>query len=344
MISKTLGGVEQAFLDYNQTLLLAGNDVLAVADTRTKLRDKLTLQTGLSVEYIRFNRFNYLLILTLYKKLKEFRADVIITHSKKAVPILRTVANLLHIPLVGVSHNPKYKLVNRCDAIFSITQYQKNIFIRKGFPKQNIYVVPNCIGNVAPYGAKGRHRIPIIGAMGRFDPAKGFDIYLKALGILKKTNIKFRAVLGGDIQAAYPHEKEKYQRIISENHLEDCVELIGWVKSKDDFYNKTDIFVLPSYEEPFGIVLLEAMSLGVPVVSSDSEGPSEIFQNHQGSVSMFAKGDEFDLAEKLKNALRNKKETQAKAQNAWQLCRQKYTYESIAKLLDAAVRSVVKGQ
>jgi hypothetical protein len=32
MISKTLGGVEQAFLDYNQTLLLAGNDVLAVAD------------------------------------------------------------------------------------------------------------------------------------------------------------------------------------------------------------------------------------------------------------------------------------------------------------------------
>ena len=338
MISKTLGGVEQAFLDYNQALLLAGNDVLSVVHKKTKLFDKLSMQKGLNVQYINFNQFNYILIWSLYKSFKQFKADVIITHSKKAIPILRVVASLLHVPLIGVSHNPKYKLVNKCDAIFSITQYQKDIFIKQGFSAESIFVIPNSISDIKPYQKKEWHNPPIIGTMGRFDPMKGFDTYLKALGILKKQHISFQAVLGGDIQKAYPEEKAKYLQIVAENNLQDNVKFIGWVKNKEDFYKNIDVFVLSSNYEPFGIVLLEAMSMGIPIISSDAEGPSEIFKDNQDCVSMFAKGDEFALAEKLKTSLQNFEETQNKAQRAWNLCSQKYTIPEISRKLNTALQ------
>ena len=174
--------------------------------------------------------------------------------------------------------------------------------------------------------------------MGRFDPMKGFDTYLKALGILKKQHISFQAVLGGDIQKAYPEEKAKYLQIVAENNLQDNVKFIGWVKNKEDFYKNIDVFVLSSNYEPFGIVLLEAMSMGIPIISSDAEGPSEIFKDNQDCVSMFAKGDEFDLAEKLKTSLQNFEETQNKAQRAWNLCSQKYTIPEISRKLNTALQ------
>jgi len=43
-----------------------------------------------------------------------------------------------------------------------------------------------------------------------------------------------------------------------------------------DFFDKIDILILPSWEEPFGIVLLEAMAAGIPVIATDRGGPREI--------------------------------------------------------------------
>ena len=107
-------------------------------------------------------------------------------------------------------------------------------------------------------------------------------------------------------------------------------------------YKNIDVFVLSSNYEPFGIVLLEAMSMSIPIVSSDAEGPSEIFKDNQDCVSMFAKGDEFDLAEKLKTALQNIEETQNKTQKAWNLCQEKYTLLVISKILDKTLKTFVK--
>lgn len=340
MVSKTLGGVEQAFLDYNQALKFAGQQVLSVMHKKAKL----SFFEDNNVLYINFFTWNVFLIFSLYKKFKQFKPDVIITHSKKAIPILRIVANLLKVPLVGVSHNPKYKLVNKCDAIFSITQYQKDIFVQKGFPKDKIFVIPNCISEVESYQCKKWHNPPVIGTMGRFDPMKGFDIYLEALAVLKKQNVSFHAILGGGAQKTYPNEEEKYVKIIQENKLQDNVKLIGWVKNKEDFYHNIDIFVLSSNYEPFGIVLLEAMARGIPVVTSDAEGPSEIFKENANCIYMFSKGNAQSLAEKLQEALACKKQTEDKAYKAWSLVDKKYTIKAIAEILNVAINKVIKGK
>lgn len=340
MISKTVGGVEQAFLDYNEALMLSGHEVLSIVHNKTKLKENLKKEGKINVEYINFERFNYLLVLSLYLKLKKFSADIVITHSKKAIPILRIVTKLLNIPLIGVSHNPKYKLVNKCDAIFSITQYQKEVFIGKGFASDKIFVISNCLSDIQPYRKREWHNPPVIGTMGRFDPMKGFETYLKALAILKQRNISFQAVLGGDVQAAYPTEKDKYLKIIQENNLTENVKLIGWVKNKEEFYNSIDLFVLSSTYEPFGIVLLEAMSQSVPVVTSNAEGPTEIFKNQLDTAYMFPKGDEQALTNKLLEALSEQKKSQEQALRAWNLCQKNYAIENVSKILDSAIKKV----
>ena len=341
MVSKTLGGVEQAFLDYNAALSLGGHQVLAVAHKKNKLTEQLNKQ-NIEVKFINFNHLNYFLVFSLYKNFKKFAPDIIITHSKKAIPILRIVANLLKVPLVGVSHNPKYKLVNRCDAIFSITQYQKDVFINKGFPAEKIFVIPNCIGSEVPYNKKTWHNPPVIGTMGRFDPVKGFGTYLQALALLKQQNISFRAVLGGGKQEAYPKEYEKLLSIIQENDLQETVNLIGWVTDKEKFYNGIDIFALPSKHESFGIVLLEAMTSSTPLITSDAEGPSEIFAQHQDCAYMFTKENPQDLAQKLKYALEHQQQTQEQAQKAWELCHNKYSTQAVSVALTQAVEQTYK--
>lgn len=342
MISKTLGGVEQAFLDYNQALSSSGHQVIAIADKNTRLKDKLEQQNLYNLFYIHFNRYNYILILSLYAKLKKFAPDIIITHSKKAIPLLRVVANWLKIPLVGVSHNPKYKLVNRCDAIFSISSYQKKIFVNYGFPESKIFVIPNCIAQVDDYHKREWHHPPVIGTMGRFDPMKGFDVYLKSVALLKQRGYDFKAVLGGGVQSSYPHEEKKLIKIIQDYNLQNCVHMAGWISDKNKFYNDIDIFTLPSNYEPFGIVLLEAMQASLPIVTSNAEGPVEIFSENADAVYMFEKGNVEDLAAKLALALENKNQTQIMAQRSWQLCKEKYSIDAVSKILNKALTEMVK--
>lgn len=338
MISKRTGGVEQAFLDYNSALKMHNHQILAIVDIKTKVKSFIQDTQYITIN---FNQYNYFLIFKLYKTIKKFQADIIITHSKKTIPILRIVAKWLKIPLIGVAHNDKYKKINQCDAIFSITEYQKEFFIQKGYPKENIYVIPNMIKGKIEYKEKIWHHLPVIGSMGRFDPMKGFDTYLNALALLRKEGIEFKAVLGGDAQKEYPKEKRKLEQIIIDNQLDKSVTLCGWVTDKAKFFQDIDIFVLPSNYEPFGIVLLEAMQHSTPIVTSDAEGPKEIFGKNKDCVYMFEKGNVEDLANKLRQALKNREETNQKAKKSWQLCEKEYNITQVSEKIDKMIQKVI---
>ena len=342
MTSRTLGGIEQAFLDYNAALGLKGHEVLAVVSRKTKLKDELRKQSGVRAVFLPFSRYNYFLVPVLYFKLKKFAPDLIICHSKRALPILGLVAKMLKIKIAAVAHNSRFKLINKADAIFSITQYQKNLFADKGYPAENIYVIPNMMVEKRAFKPfQGLQNPPVIGAIGRFDPMKGFPDFIRALALLKERNIAFRAILAGSRQEQYPQEDELIRRLIQENGLEDVVALPGWISNKDDFYAKIDVFVLPSIYEPFGIVLLETMLRSLPVVSSTAEGPSEIFARHPQAAYLYSKGDYEALATCLEEVLHNPEQAAKTAQEGYELCLNTYSLAAVAETLDKSIRHVV---
>ena len=94
------------------------------------------------------------------------------------------------------------------------------------------------------------------------------------------------------------------------NHVEFC----GWVDSISQFLENADIFVLPSLDEPFGIVVLEAMAKGRPIISTRTQGPSEILDNETSYLVETGSVDE--LMNALNIAVTDKDGRLKKAENA----------------------------
>lgn len=121
---------------------------------------------------------------------------------------------------------------------------------------------------------------PVIGITGRLMAWKGQHHVLRALALLRDRGVAVHGlVVGGN---AYDHEPEYepfLHRLVTELGLEDRVTFSGQVPDATRYVQLMDIAVNASDHEPFGIVLLEAMALGVPVVAVDAGGPAEIVQD-----------------------------------------------------------------
>lgn len=138
-----------------------------------------------------------------------------------------------------------------------------------------------------------------IGFCGRIVMEKGIDVLLKAYRLIRQQRSDVRLVIGGDYQnvaggSIYP-QLEKY---IEQEKLEN-VHFLGKIAEEEmaTFYSSLDVFVLPSINplEAFGMVQVEAMYCGVPVVASDLYGVRTIVSN-TGMGLVHKKGDAEDLA------------------------------------------------
>ena len=339
MISRVMGGIEQAFLDYNQALRLLDYEVLSIVDKKNVISDKLNTP----IFAINFNKYNPLLIWHLYSRLKKFAPDVIIVQSKKAIPLFRIVANLLKAKLVGVAHNPKPKRLEKCDAIFSITQNQKDVLVAKGIKDVPITVVPNMIDipqNEPLY--HHFHHPAVIGTFGRFDPMKGFCDFIAALGILKQRGIPFKAIIGGGNNGSYDDEERRILQTAADCDLKEELEFCGWVTDKQCFFEQIDVFVMPSLHEPFGIVSLEAALAKKAMICSDAEGPKEVWAN-AGAAKLFAKGNHEMLADTIADIILNPQQAQTMAENEYKYVKEHYSVPVVANILQNALKKVIEG-
>jgi phosphatidylinositol alpha-mannosyltransferase len=145
-------------------------------------------------------------------------------------------------------------------------------FIGRYFPG-DYKVIPNGVDlrdfrGVAPF-ARWRDGTPNILYIGRFESRKGAMYLMKAYRQLRRDGLDIRLLMVG----AGPQERE-IRRYIATRRLQG-VELLGRVSDTDKIRDLTtaDVFVSPATgQESFGIVLLEAMAAGVPIVCSDIHG------------------------------------------------------------------------
>ena len=103
---------------------------------------------------------------------------------------------------------------------------------------------------------------------GRIEPLKGLDILIGALAGIEDTSDTRLVIVGGSLGA--DGEINRLKALVRDLDLHRKVTFAGAVSHIDlpDYYNAADVFVLPSYHESFGLVALEAMACGTPVVAS----------------------------------------------------------------------------
>ena len=142
-------------------------------------------------------------------------------------------------------------------------------------------------------------------AVGRFSRKhKGFDLLIKAFNIFAKKNNDWHL----DIVGEGP-EEDLYKSLIKEYKLEERITIHPFTNNVQAFYSDAQVYVLSSRWEGFGLVLVEAMAHGLPVVSSDLPTSLEIL----GDFGMYFKnGDIKDLAQRLEDATHIDWETKSK--------------------------------
>lgn len=135
-------------------------------------------------------------------------------------------------------------------------------------PGAQIYIVPN--GVEIPAEARrtsGQDGLRLL-YLGRLDPIKGLENLLDACAIARREgNLRLRLTIGGDGKEGYV---VSLRRRLNDLGIAELVSWHGWAtdRQKRKLFEETDVLVIPSNTENFGIVVAEALAHGVPVIAS----------------------------------------------------------------------------
>ncbi len=117
---------------------------------------------------------------------------------------------------------------------------------------------------------------PLVGIVGRLQRWKGIHVFLEAMASVLQRQPDCQAVVVGGLHELEPDYPAFLDRRLRELGLEGRVRMAGAQNNPHEWMQAFDIFVHASHEEPFGIVVVEAMSLGKPVIATKPGGPEEI--------------------------------------------------------------------
>jgi glycosyltransferase involved in cell wall biosynthesis len=167
---------------------------------------------------------------------------------------------------------------------------------RLGVQQERIRVAPHGI-DVSLFDPKKTARDSVrIVWFGRIERSKGLIVLLKAFQLLEKEPQKVELVIGGKIwDVDCYRELARYRSAMNLNNIS----FSGFVADLPSFLQKADIFALPSLQETFGIVNLEAMASGLPIVASSVGGVPEVVADNETGF-LVPPGDPVKLAEKLR--------------------------------------------
>lgn len=165
----------------------------------------------------------------------------------------------------------------------------------------------------------------IVGIVARLSKIKNHTILIEAMSVLKEKGLNIKLIIVGS-----GPEMLNIKGKVASLELDEDVTFEGEKIDPSPFYEKFNVFVLPSLSEGIPMTILEAMSLGVPVIASDVGGNAEIIK-HGTNGLLFASGDVDGLVKCLMRIVDSPDEKDSMRKNALAFVRENFSYEKMFK-------------
>ena len=226
------------------------------------------------------------------------------------------------------------------DGIRVVSQGIKEKLVKKGIAPEKIAVIPTPV-DLEKFKAFEPEKVKqikddyfnkkIILYAGRLVKVKNLPLLLKAVAMIRNSKHNIILLIIGE-----GGEKAKLKRKVRRLEIEDAVVFISSAPQKDlvNYYHAADVFVLPSFSESLGKVLIEAGAAGCPVVSTETTGARDVVVEGRTGY-LVPIGDENAMVEKILKVLRmEESERKEMAKNSQRILEEKFSQEkSIEKVV-----------
>lgn len=307
--SLVVGGAEKVLIDLVNHMDLGKFDITVISIFKNSVYDqycyqfdnhfvkhikyKYLIDNGIKWKYFLFNYlFHHINKKLIYRTLVREKFDIEIAFyeglptelvassvNKKSVKLawLHTNQKRLYENLPEIEKNKIENLYQKFNSVVAVSSGVKKSF-ETFFSTMTVNVLYNPV-NISQIRQKAKENIlvekgeaTLFVAIGRLISIKGYERLINVFSQLKKEGYEFQFWLIGD-----GSEGEYLSKLIDKRDLKDEVIMLGHQTNPYCYLKKSDYLVCSSYEEGFSTVVLEAMALGIPVITTNCTGMKDIF-------------------------------------------------------------------
>lgn len=291
-------GTERHMLDLARSLSALGVGVSVACPSPAALEDAARQENLPTLAIPKRGLVDWQAARTLARRLKSGQTDIVHAHNGRTALAAAIAVRLagrgqcimtqhflepnhatLRGPKAAVSGEAHHWMVGQMSRILAISEAVRQAMLDRGeAPARKIIVVPNGISAPEPADAAQTRRAlgiaadtPLVVCAARLEREKDIASLVSAMGSVKDAVPEVRCLVAGT-----GSQKAALEAQIERLNVAGAVTLLGFRADATSLMAAADIFVLPSLAEPFGLVLLEAMALGRPVIATRAGGPLEI--------------------------------------------------------------------
>ncbi len=306
-LTRSWGGLEMMALQYAVSFAERGysSSLVTLKDSPLEMQARSLGLPVLTVEESRY--FSPSMTLQIRRFVSDRDVDSIFVHHLRDLWLLRpALVGKSQVAVIGFAHmfienirktDPLHRwLYSRLEKLVALTELQKKELLKcLPMAADDISVIPNGIDfkkfSPSRRDEELRRKLfgvdasrPVVGVVGRLDPQKGQLEFLEAAErVLRERPDTYFVLIGRPNlnETTYLHQLTNF---IEQHHLAQSVRIIDHLDDVSGALASLDVFVLPSYKEAFGNVLIEAMASGVPIVATAAGGPSEIIESGRNGL------------------------------------------------------------
>ncbi len=273
----SVGGAETFFVSLTLALARAGLEVRSVLKPNA-LRQEALARGGIPYETASFGSFlDFTTMRVLGRTVAGFAPEIVLAFAGRAASFAPQGPHAL-IGRLGGYYN--LKNFRNCDHLVCNAPDLARYVKEGGWPQEKVSLIPN-FPSVPDGPALDRAAFdtpkdaPLAVALGRLHSNKGLDVLIKATALLPELFVWI---------AGEGPERAALESLVQSMGLTKRVKFLGWRSDRAALYKAADLCVYPSRQEPFGNVVVEAWSCGVPIVTTASTGPAWLARNNEDAI------------------------------------------------------------